>query len=184
MKLQRYNIALLPSDHTLQTTMVHISRLYFLEDQDEYILGPEGLPHITLCQFKAATLENAVTAYNDFLSNESISTIKVIIEKFNIRPGKLVNTGKFIAEYKIQPHPDLIALQLRCAKKLAAHHLENLTPSEAYSPHITLARLPVMTNKLPTKQDLNCPLYIDAHLSLGLSTEAGVFVKELSAHTL
>ena len=117
--MQRYNIALLPINEELQNDIIRISRHYFLDIQDEYILGPEGLPHVTLCQFKADSLEKAHAAYNDFLSESSEEEIKVTIEKFHARPGKLVNAGTFIAEYKIKPEPNLIDLQLKCAEKLA-----------------------------------------------------------------
>ncbi|MCB9982947.1 MAG: 2'-5' RNA ligase family protein [Rhodospirillales bacterium] len=179
MTLQRYNIALLPTDTALQTNIIRISRQYFLDLQDEYILGPEGLPHITLCQFKTTDPENARAAYNDFSSNTTTENVKLTIEKFHARPGKLVNAGKFIAEYKIQALTDLMDLQLKCSEKLAAHNLANLTPTGTYSPHITLARLPSLPDNTPSQQDLACPLDFTVRLSLGLSTEAGIFVKEL-----
>jgi len=179
MAQQRYNIALLPEVSGLRDNIIRISRKYFLDIQDEYILGPEGLPHITLCQFKADNLEQAVNVYNELLSREKIDSIKPTIEKFNTRPGKLVNVGKFIAEYKIKPAPDLVNLQLRCADRLSSYKLKKRTPSEGYSPHITLARLSSAPDRIPTKQDLNCPVDFSVRLSLGLSTESGVFVKEL-----
>ena len=180
VKMQRYNIALLPTDNALQDKIVRISRSYFLDIHDEYILGTdEGLAHITLCQYKASSLHEALHVYHDFLSSETVSSIKLTIEKFHTRPGKLVNAGKFIAEYKIYPSPELIDLQLRCAERLEVHNLSSLTPSAGYSPHITLARLSEMPNKTPTNQDLACPIDTAGHIALGLSTEAGVFLKEL-----
>lgn len=177
--MERYNIALLPTDSTLQDNIIRISRDYFFDIHDEYILGPDGLPHITLCQFKAINLEDAKAVYNDLLSSEKSNLIDLVIEKFNARSGSLANAGKFIAEYQIRPDKDLMALQLRCSKKLAEYRIQSLTPSKTYSPHITLARLTDMPNTLPSGKDLDCPLAITGSLSLGLSTEEGVFVKEL-----
>lgn len=177
--MQRYNIALLPTDADLQKEIIRISRHYFLKTQDEYILGNEGLPHITLCQFKTDNFEIAKTAYNDFAALGAETTPEITIEKFNARPGKLVNSGKFMVEYKAVLDDHLRALQRRCSDLLSKHGLTNLTPCEGYSPHITLARLSEMPKETPTTQDLPCPFNFSTTLSLGLSTEAGIFVKSL-----
>ncbi|HBR69270.1 MAG TPA: hypothetical protein DEA55_07850 [Rhodospirillaceae bacterium] len=179
MTQQRYDIALLPTDQNLFSSITAISRKYFLDVHDDYILGPEGLPHITLCQFKTADVELARRAYHGFLSNLDAKLFKVAIEKFNLRAGTLTNAGKFIAEYKIKPQEDLIDLQLKCAKVLADFNINSLTPTQTYSPHITLARLSELPDKTPSKSDLIEMENIETRLSLGLSTEPGVFIEEL-----
>lgn len=179
--LQRYNIAFLPSDPTVQAHITDISRRYFRDIQDEYILGPEGLAHITLCQFKTDDPERAVSVYQDVLGKAGRAPVTLTIEQFRVRPGTLVNAGKFIAEYIMRPDESLMNLQRKCADHLAAHDLTSLTPTKTYSPHITLARLSALPDTVPAEQDLCCPYELTVHLALGLSTEAGVFVKELDS---
>lgn len=177
--MQRYNIALLPTDTDLHEKIIGISRQYFLDVQDEYILGPEGFPHLTLCQFKTENVDKAIEAYKSFAAMDVEKTPDITIEKFNARPGKLVNAGKFLVEYKAVPTEELLALQQKCIERLAAHDLVNLTFSDPYAPHITLSRLSALPEIIPTAKDLSCPFDFSTRLSLGLSTEAGVFVKEL-----
>ncbi len=177
--MQRYNIAILPIDTALTDKITHISRQYFLETQDEYILGDDGLPHVTLCQFKTETIEQARAIYAEFAAQERNDEVSVTLEKFHARAGKYINAGKFIAEYKAAQEAALMAMQMRCAKILSAHGIETLTPVETYSPHITLARLSSMPDAMPTSHDLEMPFTLRMKLALGLSTEAGVFVKPL-----
>ncbi len=179
MTQQLYNVALLPTDQKLFSNLTAISREYFLDVQDDYILGPEGLPHITICQFKADDVELARRAYHDFLLHFDAKVFTVDIEKFNVRTGTLANAGKFIAEYKIKHQAELIDLQLKCAKVLADFNLNSLTPTQTYSPHITLARLSELPDKTPSQDDLAYISNIETRPSLGLSTERGVFVEEL-----
>lgn len=178
--MQRYNIALLLTDQAIESKITRISREYFLGAQDKYILGADGLPHITLCQFKAKSLDDAVAVYADFSDkNKECFPFSASIEKFHVRPGKFINAGTFIAEYKAHPSPELVSLQGRCVETLASYGVDTLTPSEGYSPHITLARLSKEVKRVPSQGDLNCPLEIEFSLAIGLSTEEGVFVKDL-----
>lgn len=178
--MQRYNIALLPIDSTFKEEIIRISRLFFADIHDDYILGTEGLPHVTLCQFKADSPDTALDAYERLIASENLTVPdKLSIEKFQVRAGTLVNSGTFIAEYKITPDKNLIDLQFRCAEVLDTCGLKNLTPSQKYSPHITLARLLSVPKQTPTIEDLQCAPEFKPGLSLGLSTESGVFTKSL-----
>ena len=178
--LQRYNIALLLTNTNLASDIIRVSRKYFLQVQDRYILGSDGLPHITLCQFKAKNVDGALAIYESFAKeNESYFPVSAKIEKFHIRPGQLINAGTFIAEYKVIPSPELITLQARCVEMLARYDIKTLTPFEGYSPHITLARLSEKTKKAPSKTDVFFIPNLEFRLAFGLSTEEGVFVKEL-----
>lgn len=178
--MQRYNIALLPIDSMLKEEIIRISRLFFADIHDNYILGTEGLPHITLCQFKADNPDTALNAYKHLVRQENLTVPGTLyVEKFQVRAGTLVNSGTFIAEYKIKPDKKLTDLQFRCAEILNACGLENLTPSQKYSPHITLARLLSVPEQTPTIEDLQCTAEFKPGLSIGCSTESGVFTKAL-----
>lgn len=177
--VQRYNIALLLDDNNLNKKIIDISRRYFLDIQDKYILGADGLPHVTLCQFKAANVDGAVKVYDAFKAGGVEDVVDLTIEKFNLRPGTLVNSGKFIAEYKVKHSPDLVDLQLKCANTLDQFGFKSLTSVKMYNPHITLSRISVVPKEEPSSEDLLCPVDVTAHLSLGLSTDEGVFIEEL-----
>ncbi|MFZ4761980.1 MAG: hypothetical protein ACOYK8_04125 [Alphaproteobacteria bacterium] len=173
---QRFNIALLPVEEQLQSLITNLSIHYFSAIHDDYILGKEGLAHVTLCQFHAASAQEAMAAYQKFLPQPNIN---LSIEEFRIRPGTLVNSGKFIAEFKIEAQENLLFLQKNCCQHLEAHQLKALTPIASYSPHITMARLNHLTTEQPSLADLPQTQSILFRPALGLSTESGVFVREL-----
>lgn len=177
--MQRFNIALLPVDPAYAELFARLSRTYFLQINDEYVLGPDALAHVTLCQFKAESSIKARLVYDNFIINERVHDLPVTLEKFHIREGKLVNAGKFIAEYSVIKEPQLENLQIRCADVLQSYGIANLTPVDGYAPHFTLARLSSMPEKIPMPSDLVCPTTLKVRLALGYSTEAGVFSGEL-----
>ena len=177
--MKRYNIALLPTNNTFRERLIKISRDYFYEIHDKYILGLEGLPHVTLCQFKSDNVEIVKEVYRAFLDEISDKIIRLEIKDFNLREGSLVNSGKFIAEYKVKPKSHLMDMQIQCAKVLKKYNISNLTPSDRYNPHITLARLSAKPEKIPELKTLENPVSFESSFAVGLSTEEGVFCKEL-----
>ncbi len=179
LAMQRYNIALLPVKTALQEALTRLSRQHFLEYQDSYILGPEGLAHVTLCQFHAPAANTAQDVFRSFQENVLSHPTPVTITDFRIRPGTLVNSGFFIAEYSVRKDEALTKIQQHCAALLEKAGLKPLTPVAAYAPHFTLARVHAITPTQPSLADLPDGVLFDMRPALGLSTESGVFVREL-----
>ena len=100
----------MPRDKDLSDQIVGISRRYFLDVQDEYILGPEGLPHVTLCQFKVDSEDAARRVFENFKAR-CPDFSGITLDSFRIRPGTLVNANKFIAEYLVQQDDALKSAQ-------------------------------------------------------------------------
>lgn len=176
--MQRYNIALVPADKNLSQRIVDLSQSFFGHIHDHYILGAEGIPHVTLCQFYAASDEDARAAFNVYVAKFPDAP-EIIIESFQIRAGALINAGKFIAEYYVEKSHALAALQKECAALLESLGIKNETPCERYAPHFTLARLGAPCESVPQLSDI--PLGPHAMVPrLGLTSETGVFVRDIT----
>jgi hypothetical protein len=175
--MARYNIAFQPTDKNMQSFFVTLSQKYFGSIHDNYILGTNGLAHVTLCQFYAATGDEAVRYYNAFSPN---ITLTLHIESFRIRSGTLVNAGKYIADLAIKNIPELSQLQKNCCDYLKAQGSQSLTPAEKYSPHITLARLSEVPEPVPTIDEAPYGQPLLMKLVVGESTESGVLLNVLA----
>lgn len=176
--MQRYNIALVPVDKSVRDSIAAISQKFFGKIHDHYILGENGMAHVTLCQFYASSPDLAREVYNKFLLSV-VNVPEVQIESFQIRAGTLINAGKFIVEYSVRRDDTLVQLQKECAFLLAALGFENQTPSDRYAPHFTLARLSEPCANVPDVEDAPAGFYA-MDLRLGLTSETGVFVKDVS----
>lgn len=175
--MKRFNIAYMLTNKAHNDFCVDLAQSHFKDVQDKYLLGHQALPHVTLCQFYAESNERAVRIYKSFAPAVSIENL--IIEKCQVRSGTLVNAGKFIVELKVQANSALSNLQ-----KLLFEHIEQsggraLTPIQTYSPHITLARIHTMPMLLPAEAPDAQIVQISVRLSLGASTEEGVFIHEI-----
>jgi hypothetical protein len=174
----RFNIALLPVETAWQHFFIALSQQHFAALHDEYILGENGLPHITLCQFYAPDAAAAIAVFNT-LPDQSQTALA--ITGFRLRAGTLGNSGKFIADLPIEKTPALLARQVACAEHLRQHGLASLTSAPpAYSPHITLARLSCLPALEPVLAGVPYAQPLTFRPVLGLSTEPGVLVKVLA----
>ncbi len=174
---QRYNIAMLPVDTDLFAQLIHLAQLHFFHIQDHYILGAEGLPHVTLCQFYADTDADALNALRGFVAT-GVQPVDVHVNSFQVRAGTLINAGKFIAEYNVTKDAPLITLQQSCADYLQSIGIANQTPCDKYAPHFTLARLAEPTDSLPTMDDITAGPHA-MRFALGVTSDTGVFVREI-----
>lgn len=174
---QRFNIALLPVDPGISQLLTQFSRSSFLEINDGYILGEDGLPHITLCQFRAKDEATALKAFETLTPKKPIT---LATTKLYARPGTPpANAGKFIIVVGIEKTQELLALQNNVFNHLERAETEPLTKPETYSPHITLTRLAAEPHGLPPFEDFPFGAPLEFFPNVGLSTESGVFVKRL-----
>ncbi|MER2520551.1 MAG: hypothetical protein ABTQ34_07675 [Bdellovibrionales bacterium] len=175
--MPRYNIALLPDDPTISERLTRYSQERFGATHDDYLLGPKGLPHITLCQFRAKHDEAALNAFEN-LSDKT--PIVLTTTKLYARPGTPpANAGKFIVVVGIEKTPELLSRQRDTVACLAQNDAEPLTKVETYSPHITVTRLSEEPSALPMIESFPFGLPLRFRPDVGLSTESGVLVRRL-----
>lgn len=176
--MKRFNLALQPININLQNLFADLSQKYFGMVHDDYILGKDGLAHVTLCQFYAEDDAAALEAFQTFYYK---SDIELVIKTFRLRPGTNDNSDKYMAEILIEKSPELLERQKTCFEHLEAKGIEPLTLPETYSPHITLARLTKPMTP-PSDLELSVPAFEKApfRLVVGTATHSGVLTKILS----
>ncbi len=174
--MQRFNIALLPSEPAVQKNLVQIAQQYFGPIQDGYMLGESALAHVTLCQFYAFNESSALNVFHTW-SGKKEFIIK--FNKFHFRAGHAEHAGKWWAEFLVDKDPELLQQQQNCWAHITRAGLTVLTPAATYSPHLTLARIPSADDVIvPTELPPNTCLFRPA---AGLANENGVFVKALTS---
>ena len=176
--MKRFNIAFQPINTNLQNLFVDLSQKYFGAVHDDYLLGKDGLAHVTLSQFYT---EDDATALEAFQTFSHKSDIELVIRTFRLRPGTNDNSDKYMAEILIEKSLELLERQKSCFEHLEAKGIEPLTLPETYSPHITLARLSKPLTP-PSDLELAVPSFEKApfRLVLGTATHSGVLTKILS----
>lgn len=173
--MQRYNIALLPTDPAVQEVISELSKKNFGAIHDDYILGPQALAHITICHFRCEDQKDAVRAFKRVPTK---TVIKLKLQGFQIRPGTQINPGKYIAEFSAELSDGLRAYREACVSHLSKQGIIVLATEDAYSPHMTLARLSKAPSSAP---EIEIPFSgaIAFRPALGCGTESGVFLKEI-----
>jgi 2'-5' RNA ligase len=172
--MDRFNIALLPEDASLQDRFADVARSSFAGSADGYILGVGALAHVTLSQFRAPTERIARAA---FASWENTRPLRLLVGEFRLRAGENEHAGTWWAYFRIERSPDLLRQQSDCASRLGALGLEVLTATDAYAPHITLARLSKPDERSSPQAPCEGP--IEFIPRVGRSTENGVFLRPL-----
>ena len=167
-----FNIALLPTDETVNKRFVAFAQANFAETADMYLLGDSALPHLTLCQFRASGAQAAVEAFATWPGRQALAvTVGPFVTERNL--------GKVWAHFLVAKDPDLMSLQAGCYTHLAALGLETQHLPETYKPHFTMARLiaePREVSGLAAWQDL-APVATGPQV--GESSETGVYLRSL-----
>ena len=139
-------------------------------------MGEDALAHVTFCQFYGDTDAGA----QDVFSRLKLPTLwNIDIIKFQMRAGASTNTGFQFGEYVVDKTETLSQLQHETHGALITAGFESLTKPEAYHPHFTLARTGVTPPSLPSLADLPYTQNISMRPSVGVSSETGVFIREL-----
>ncbi len=174
--MPRYNIVLFPQDSTLQEHFAQISQKYFRSIQSGYLLGPDALAHITLCQFEAPSDEKALTVFQTWPEKESLS---LAITETYLNPGKGNHVGFFWTGFNVEKPAELLQMQANLHAHIQACGLAPFTDVKGYTPHFTLARLSEKPRELPAREEAPTkPIALSP--TLGLSTPNGVLVKKLA----
>ncbi|MGI4852336.1 MAG: hypothetical protein ACRYGR_10405 [Janthinobacterium lividum] len=163
----KYIIALL-AEHP--TEYIEVAHRLFSTVQDQYITGPESLPHITLCQF-----------YTD---NPTLEKIKQDIKSLSIFPQPHFNGIHFIkdplpnlwgAEISVARDPAFIKYQNQFVNILKKYHIHCINDvGDLYRPHLTLARINHVVLDNFTDHILKDTSFI---LSIGRAGDLGQFIE-------
>lgn len=180
--MPRYNVAYRPEDKTFEVGCIKAAQSSFSSVQDGYILGPEnGLPHITACQFDAT--EDQIKAIWDEIRASTASYAELVVSSTFMDLGIGRHEGYIWAGLSTQRDSGLVRQQRKIYDKLTSKgctcHTE---PDDSYRPHLTFARFrqdaaPRINAFWPSSLLSIRPRAF--YLSLGLSTDNGVYTKQL-----
>ncbi|MDD3182408.1 MAG: hypothetical protein PHD48_06365 [Alphaproteobacteria bacterium] len=178
----RYNIALMPTDAILRQKITSVSQDLYLKDQYGYVLGDNGhgeigLPHITLCQFRAPDDKAAISFFNALEIERNI--IHPIMREFEIRHGTEEHVGAVWLAYKVALTEDLALLQKQIVARLDNERWVRYTDPANYAPHVTIARLKQEPIVRPSSNAIPLDVSFATRPVLGRSTENGVLLHPL-----
>lgn len=168
-----HNFALLPTDPELSARFTDIAQRYFTDIYDEYILGDQALPHITLAQFTAQNDEEAIAAYSNFSNKKDL---EAEIETYALT---LSQNRNLWAEFSVRKEKKLLSLQKTVFNYLKDIGLSPEQPPETYHPHVTLARVTEEPSFIPTMDEIPAPHFYNFKLTVGRSSQIGVYLKTL-----
>lgn len=175
LKTQRFNIALLPANKEFIAENIRLAQENFADQADQYLLGENAWPHITLCQFDS--------------EQEKVSDIWTAVKHLLVEPIS-INLGPFyisldediywVGLATLRTH-ELFSLQLAVNEVLNGFGIKSRTPHSTYFPHITWARCPaVKIPQLKTLPQFNWwQASYEFYLSLGATSEYGVYLERL-----
>jgi len=180
---QRYfNIALFPNSADCVNTCVELAQANLVEWADEYLLSKNAWPHITLCQFQAASQK-----LSDIWSSVRLLQSGLLSLRFHhiyIWPGMEEHLGRYWVGLAVVPEASLIRLQKAVYDHLLDLGIRSETAFTTYFPHLTWARCRGNKPTISTMpmQDFWERTY-SFSLSLGRSDKNGVYHERLFSAT-
>ena len=170
-----FNIALFPQDKQFIADCIKLAQDNFDSQAEEYLLGENALPHITLCQFSAAPSHLAeIWSIISPLVSKSLS---IRLTQIYILPYE----GAYWLGLATAREPELISLQLSVYESLANLGIKSNQSHSSYFPHITWARCsgnkPPELTVMPAEKFWSTPQLFN--LSIGESSPYGVYRKRL-----
>jgi 2'-5' RNA ligase len=156
---QLYNIALLPL--TKSDELIRLANR-FAENVDTYLLGPNSLPHITLCHFMAQAMDMETF----WQEAQSCSSNKFELDLFEV--SYLTKNEENWISLLPKQREELTKLHCLIAKIIKTPLNRSYTD---YDPHLTLLNTKSkITPKIP-----DLPIHDTFILSLGTSDKFGQF---------
>jgi 2'-5' RNA ligase len=177
-----FNIALLPADESLAYSCTYLAQTNLKEQSNEYLLGENAHPHITICQFSAQPehVDKVWSAIEDLQTEP----LKLSFGHIYIRPGVGLHAGKTWIGLTILKEAKLIKLQKSIYEKLVQSKMIPDTKTGDYSPHLTWARCeahtPITISVMPPSE-----MWQNQHafnLTIGLSNVNGIYQECLFSH--
>lgn len=133
-----YNLVAYPTDATARESFFRLAEPY-RGQTDGYCLASGAVhPHVTLCQFCAASDEEAARSTELFCGRSFSVALSGVYVMPGVGPEHL---GMFWSGYMVRRDAELVKLQSEVAKHLQALGRKCFTAQgDGYFPHLTLAR--------------------------------------------
>lgn len=170
-----FNIALLPADESLDYSCTYLAQTNFKERSNEYLLGANAHPHITVCQFGAQP-EQLDQIWSS-IENLQAEPLKLNFGHIYIRPGVGIHSGYTWVGLTVMNAAKLIKLQKSIYETLVQLKIVRDAKLGDYSPHLTWARCeahaPVTISVMPPEE-----LWRNQHafnLTIGISDINGIY---------
>ena len=173
---KKYNIALRP--RTKDQQVIELAHQFF-HLANSYLLGPQSLPHVTLCHFHAEEKDLST------LWEKTIEAIKP--EKIQLTFSKFSYNSYNKTMYWISLLPDHFAELKKWHLSIAEIIKEPVNRSyDLYDPHMTLLNTRhdsahAIVQRVAEKFQ---PVTDEFYLALGATDEAGQFVETIFSRTL
>lgn len=149
------------------------ARHHFSLIADKYILGPQSIPHITLCQFYA-DLEIYPTVWQEVINLGNCPQPEFTGFSF-IKDHQ--NPNLWWAEISVSRKSELVNFQNKVTHILKKNEIDCLNDiNDLYRPHLTLARIDKLEINSLDAQLLQSETFM---LSIGVSDEVGQFTQML-----
>jgi 2'-5' RNA ligase len=179
MVLSYFNIALFPDDPNLQKALIASAQANCKTEVDQYLLGENALPHVTLCQLQ--TEPNSIQSLWQEIAPVMPNPIALYFHHLYMLPGKAEHLGFHWMGLAMAPDPILIELQKRIHEKLLSKNIQSRTSPSSYFPHLTWARCRGFTHISPVSLPAQ-EIWQTSHnfsLSLARSDANGIFKERL-----
>lgn len=166
---------LIPVEPSAAASFTAIARENFSTHSDGYILGPDALPHVTLCQFRCME-EQLETIWNEIITSELQLNHIVKFDGMYMNPGRDHHRDYIWSGLSIRHSVELVNMQTRIHSLLVQRQLTTLTTTGgSYFPHLTLARVRSVDRLLKYP---NRGIFEESYMfrgSIGLSDSLGVY---------
>lgn len=170
---QHFNLALVPESDEFAELCLRLARANCTERADNYLLGDNALPHVTVCQFEA--YETDLGSIWARVHNLHSSPIELGFRHIYVQYGKAELRGLCWVGLAVRPEPSILELQSNVFDRLLDLGVESRNTPANYFPHLTFARCNLnqpITISEPPPEDVWLSRY-SFRLTIGHSDEHG-----------
>jgi len=177
-----FNIVLFPDNANLIASFIDLAQANLKDQAEDYLLGEQAYPHITLCQFRSEQLQSGELANIwDQIKDLYNKPLMLYFHYIYILAGEKQHIGKYWLGLSVKPTEQLINVQQKVYDKLISCGIESDSKPDGYFPHITWGLLnglkPITISQYPPEA-----MWVNEHafcLALGHSDKNGVFTKRV-----
>jgi len=173
-----YNVALYPCDGSFLKACVDIAQANLKEVADEYLLGNNACPHVTLCQFAAEADE--LEKIWQLIVPAWKGPLSVKFEHVYVLPGEGMHKGFTWVGMSALADSAIIILQGTIYELLFSVGIESSTKMDTYFPHLTWARCrgsEVLCVPVPKTELFDLPQGFE--LTIGVANANGAYQERL-----
>ncbi len=136
--LNHYNLALYPEDSAFASLCIELAQTNLSQLADNYLLGSDALPHVTVCQFLApGHLMPDIWA---LFAEDAHQPLSLSFRHLYVQYGKAELEGKCWVGLAVRPESTIREFQKNAFAKLLEFGIEGRNFPDTYFPHLTFAR--------------------------------------------